>query len=630
MHRYVGKRSSWLVAVLVGLSGSIALSFASEQASAVSAAATAVSTASAAQDFSGDGRPDIVAPTSDGRLWLYRGSGSGGFSGAKTLIGSGWNGLDEIRMVGSWDGVAGTDIIARVPGSGALLLYPGNGAGGFGSKRTIGSGWQGFSQIFSPGDWDGDGHNDLLAIVKSTGELRMYRGNGTGGFLGMKVIGSGWSRFDDLMMTGDFDGNSLPDFLARDTATGELRLYTGNGAGGFASPASRVVGTGWNGFTGLLGVGDWSGDGHSDVLARLSDGELKLYRGDGAGGWISPYPVIGTGWNGLRFPGAAALPRPTNVVYADHVAQWNVLCDADHYAMDDPIVFPNQPGMSHMHTFFGNTSTNASTTLASLSAHSPSSCGRGMGTSDLSAYWVPSLMKKNADGTSTVVQSEQKNVVYYRRPGAGLGPGVLPFPKGLRMIAGNAKAVSDQSLSIVQWDCGGGGLESPHMYQCPSGPSTEIHGSLVFPSCWDGVHLDSADHKSHMAYAAANGTCPADHPVSLPEVTFELDYPGISGGPDYYLSSGGIYSLHGDFIADWDNQVQNALVATCLNQAHECLDINRDGSTLFRPSYDPEPITFSLNGFATTSPWDGYPLQGPVTSAPPPMPMTMPTSGAGH
>ncbi|WP_270886706.1 DUF1996 domain-containing protein [Pedococcus sp. 5OH_020] len=302
------------------------------------------------------------------------------------------------------------------------------------------------------------------------------------------------------------------------------------------------------------------------------------------------------------------------MVYADHVAQWNVLCSADHYLADDPIVFPGMPGMSHMHTFFGNTSTNATTTIASLSATSPSSCGRGMGASDLSAYWVPSLMKKNADGTSSVVKTEQSNTVYYRRAGGGRGPGVLPFPVGLRMIAGNAKATSDQSLSIVQWDCGGGGLESPHMYQCPGTASAPIHASLIFPSCWDGVHLDSADHKSHMAYAASNGACPADHPVSLPEVTFELDYPGIAGGPAYYLASGGIYSLHGDFIADWNNQVQNALVASCLNVPHECGDMNRNGSTLFRPSYDPEPITINLNDFPNTSPYDGHVFPAPVTS----------------
>ena len=111
--------------------------------------------------------------------------------------------------------------------------------------------------------------------------------------------------------------------------------------------------------------------------------------------------------------------------------------------------------------------------------------------------------------------------------------------------------------------------------------------------------------------------------MSLPEVTFEIDFPGIAGGPDYSLASGGIYSLHGDFIADWNNQVQNALVASCLNIPHECGDMNRDGPTLFRPDYDPEPIQINLNDFPDTSPYDNQHLQGPVTSAPS-TPMSMP------
>jgi hypothetical protein len=603
---------SWLVALTVGLIGTSAVSEAPVQAAATPIKATS------AQDFSGDGKADIVAPTRDGALWLYRGNGSGGFTGTRTKIGAGWSSLDQIRLVGNWDGVAGTDLIARVPATGALRLYSGNGKGGFGKIRAIGAGWQVFTQIFSPGDWDGDGHNDLLAIVRSTGHLRMYRGNGAGGFLGSKVIGGGWTRLDGLTMTGDFDGDGLPDFLARNTV-GQLLLYRGNGSGGFN--ATRIVGTGWSQFTSLLGVGDWSGDGHSDVLARQTDGALRLYRGNGTGGWVSPYRIIGTGWNAIRLPGettaSSMRPQPTGVVYADHVAQWNVICGSDHYLADDPIVFPGAPGASHMHTFYGNTSTNAFTTLSSLSASSPSTCGRGMGTSDLSAYWVPSLVKKNADGTLSTYKGEQSATVYYKRPGEGRGPGVLPFPKGLRMIAGNAKATSDQSLSVIAWDCGRGGLESPHMYQCAGGSSQPMVANVIFPSCWDGVHLDSADHKSHMAYAASNGNCPSGHPVSLPEVSLEIEFVGLGGGPDYSLASGGIYSMHADFFADWDNQVQNALVVSCLNGARECADMNRDGSTLFRPDYDPEPITINLNNFSTASPWDGQHLQEPTPSSSP-------------
>jgi len=125
-----------------------------------------------------------------------------------------------------------------------------------------------------------------------------------------------------------------------------------------------------------------------------------------------------------------------------------------------------------------------------------------------------------------------------------------------------------------------------------------------------------------MAYAAANGTCPADHPVSLPEVTFEIDFNGIAGGPDYYLASGGIYSFHGDFMADWDNRVQNALVASCLNVPHDCAAIARDRNTLFVGN--PDPVTINLNNFPATSPYDNQSLQGPVTS--PPTSTSAPTS----
>src|SRR5690348_6346802 len=84
---------------------------------AAQAAAVPVN-ATTASDWSGDGKADIVGPTSDGRLWLYRGDGAGSFAGTRTNIGAGWNALDQIRMVGNFDGIAGTDIIARVVSNG--------------------------------------------------------------------------------------------------------------------------------------------------------------------------------------------------------------------------------------------------------------------------------------------------------------------------------------------------------------------------------------------------------------------------------------------------------------------------------------------------------------------------------
>ena len=62
-------------------------------------------------------------------------------------------------------------------------------------------------------------------------------------------------------------------------------------------------------------------------------------------------------------------------------------CTFTHRAPDDPIVFFGQPGASHDHSFVGNTSTNASSTLAVAagSGHDVSSSRRHRGVLDADA-----------------------------------------------------------------------------------------------------------------------------------------------------------------------------------------------------------------------------------------------------
>jgi hypothetical protein len=103
-----------------------------------------------------------------------------------------------------------------------------------------------------------------------------------------------------------------------------------------------------------------------------------------------------------------------------------------------------------------------------------------------------------------------------------------------------------------------------------------------------------------MVYANPdNGACPADHPVSLPQITYEIDYPGITGGSQYTLSSHGAYSMHADFFAAWDPQVQNALVTGCLNAGLNCIDVNREGGQLV--AGDNNPVTLTLANFPATN-----------------------------
>jgi len=283
-------------------------------ASAVAVALLGGPCATAARaDWSGDGNADILAVDPGERLLLYRGNGAGGFlGGTGEPIGSGWGPFTALLSPGDFNGDARPDLLVR-RSDGVLLLYRGNGAGGFltGMGEPIGSGWGPFTALLSPGDFSGDGNPDVLAR-SSDGALLMYRGNGAGGWLtGLaEEIGSGWQPFTAVIPGGDFSGDGKADVLARQ-ADGTLLLYRGNGAGGWITGGGERIGAGWQDFTALAGGGDFSGDGKADVLARQADGTLLLYRGNGAGGWITGAGErIGAGWASLGHLTLAAQWRP--------------------------------------------------------------------------------------------------------------------------------------------------------------------------------------------------------------------------------------------------------------------------------------------------------------------------------
>ena len=233
-------------------------------------------------------------------------------------------------------------------------------------------------------------------------------------------------------------------------------------------------------------------------------------------------------------------------------------CRYSHQAPDDPIVYPGQPGASHQHTFVGNRTTNAFSSYGSLRSGGTTCLRRD----DTAAYWVPALYQ----GTTEVLPVAA--TVYYRR---GTLAEVTPFPNDLRMIAGDSKATSPQGMGVTFWSCGvaAGAGRSAEVPTCPDmlGSSLRLH--IRFPECWDGRRLDSADHKSHMAYAT-RGRCPSTHPIEVPQITQIYRYPTRGGGEGFSLASGGVYSAHADFVNAWKPNVLRKLVDDCLNALVHC------------------------------------------------------------
>jgi hypothetical protein len=229
------------------------------------------------------------------------------------------------------------------------------------------------------------------------------------------------------------------------------------------------------------------------------------------------------------------------------------VCKFTHFAPDDPIVHYKMPGMSHDHSFFGNETTNAFSTLTSL-RKGATSCQRP---EDTASYWAPTLLLNNK--RVTPVEAD----VYYRRSTLAR---VKPFPAGLKIVAGNAFATKPQSTHVVFWNCSTDPTDPS--VKIPSCATPSLHVHVRFPNCWDGKHLDSANHHSHMAYSK-KGLCPKGYPVAVPQIMLIIQYP-IANETPLQLASFGQITGHADFFNGWSPPELKRLVDYCLNALRAC------------------------------------------------------------
>jgi hypothetical protein len=134
-------------------------------------------------------------------------------------------------------------------------------------------------------DFNGDGYGDIL-WRNTDGTISDWLGTATGGFISnYSVAASAVSTSWQIVETGDFDGDGRSDILWRNGSTGELSNWLGTPNGAFApndANAFATVSTVWR----IVRVGDFNGDGRSDILWRHTDGTIVDWLGTPNGGWI--------------------------------------------------------------------------------------------------------------------------------------------------------------------------------------------------------------------------------------------------------------------------------------------------------------------------------------------------------
>lgn len=317
-----------------------------------------------------------------------------------------------------------------------------------------------------------------------------------------------------------------------------------------------------------------------------------------AGGGATSYsPPAGGPWiDNARIPtgevgGAGPFIRAGEAIgpAGDGVGAFRLMCGFSHMAYDDPIVRPGQPGASHLHSFFGNTALDGNTTADNITSIGNGTCGGG--TLNRSGYWVPSII----DTATGVPVTPHSLTVYYKSGYGGVPAGEITVPPaGMRMIAGVASAMGPIGSAPwdreVSWNCqdgtASGTPQTPGISRCAPGQLLKME--IKFPQCWDGVNLDSPDHKSHMSHTTVGG-CPASHPVAIPQITYGVFWTTPPEGTstwrlasDMYSGGDGGYSGHGDWFNGWDEATLRSWTLNCVTAGNDCHVGNLgDGRTLW-------------------------------------------------
>ncbi|NES16574.1 MULTISPECIES: trypsin-like serine protease [Micromonospora] len=200
-------------------------------------------------NWNGDKKPSIMAVNTAGDLLIYNTDGKGNFVGGAKKIGSGWGNFTALMVTNNWLGNNLPSLMVR-KSNGELWRYTSNGSGGWlnPSGTRIGTGWNGFNLFLTPGAWKGDGLEVIIGRT-STGYLRMYQSDGKGGWTNPSgtQIGSGWGGYKNILTPGDWNGDNMMDLLGVNSSN-QMRLYTTDGHGKWIDASGKVISAGWGGF----------------------------------------------------------------------------------------------------------------------------------------------------------------------------------------------------------------------------------------------------------------------------------------------------------------------------------------------------------------------------------------------
>lgn len=238
------------------------------------------------------------------------------------------------------------------------------------------------------GDFNGDGHQDLVWQNNSTGQVNVNYFRGAGPQLqGSAVLNNGGDLAGwRLVGAADFDGNGTPDLVYQNTQTGQVNVnyYAGTNFIGWACLSCGVNTTNWQ----AVAVADFDGNGRPDLVyqnTQTSQVNVDYYGGTG----------------GATLMGSACLSCGINTT------GWHVVAAADFDGNGTPDLVYQNTGTSQVNVnYYGGSGGVTFLGWACLSCGVNISGWQVVGAIDMNADGVPDLIYQNT-------QTSQVNVDYY-------------------------------------------------------------------------------------------------------------------------------------------------------------------------------------------------------------------------
>ncbi|MBL8792368.1 MAG: VCBS repeat-containing protein, partial [Planctomycetia bacterium] len=245
-----------------------------------------------AGNYSGtpNGRADDFAVYNalSGTVSLFIVGAGGRYGAAQTFaVGAGMTALTIAP------GTHGRDELILADRSGAQVLVLANdGQGNLGEPQRWRAGdglytWQASradvqsrlaTSLLAVGQFTADGVSDLVAV--STGQLGLLAGGANGGWHDPRLTALTFGA--SALAIGRFDGDAYADVALLDAENGTIRVFLGDGRGGFVERVQAAPLLAGNATTGLT-ARDLDGDGRLDLLVGNTYGDLLVLPGNGDG-----------------------------------------------------------------------------------------------------------------------------------------------------------------------------------------------------------------------------------------------------------------------------------------------------------------------------------------------------------